>query len=216
MKAIKSLLGPTSSEVKPRRQEEILKVLEDLKRWFSSLAESHDQLRSNPKEEVTLGRCDDPRMMESSGSMIEDPEISDPILEKKFMQNGLDEKPANKVPQDMIISSTLREFRIIGRLEREKSEAQSKFEVIRLIEENLREQAELVRRNEEKRGIIRRLQSEIKGLRAEMRTLQECLACRKINPVRINSGSTKSSLFKISRLGVMGRIFGRSLSQTTS
>ncbi|PKI56060.1 hypothetical protein CRG98_023529 [Punica granatum] len=118
MKAIKSLLGPTSSEVKPRRQEEILKVLEDLKRWFSSLAESHDQLRSNPKEEVTLGRCDDPRMMESSGSMIEDPEISDPILEKKFMQNGLDEKPANKVPQDMIISSTLREFRIIGRSQR--------------------------------------------------------------------------------------------------
>lgn len=220
MKAIRSLLEtrdeercPKRSEVDSSKKQEILKILEELKRSYSSLAESHDQLRSNTKSIITSGICDDPRVMDSSDpeSMVEDPENSDCDLEKKSSYNNLTE-PTDKVWEE--IDSPLQEFRISGYSEWEKSEAQCKFEVIRLIEENLQEQAELVRRNEQKRGIIQGLRSEMEGLKAEIRTLQECLLCRKIDLKRVSNNSSNNSLFKMSSFGglIMGKFFRRSFS----
>ncbi|XP_030539544.2 uncharacterized protein LOC115747497 [Rhodamnia argentea] len=79
-----------------------------------------------------------------------------------------------------------------------------KLQVTKLMEENLQKQAELVKRNEEKRGIIRGLRSRLNGLKAENKALQDCLVCSKANP--------KGNQFQMTRLKglVLSRIFGRS------
>lgn len=77
-----------------------------------------------------------------------------------------------------------------------------KEQVTKLTEENLQKQAELVKRNEENRGIIRGLRSQLNGLKAENKALQDCLVRSKAVP--------KGIQFQMTRLKglVLSRIFG--------
>ncbi|XP_018715244.2 uncharacterized protein LOC104455567 [Eucalyptus grandis] len=79
-----------------------------------------------------------------------------------------------------------------------------KLQVTKLMEENLQKQAELVKRNEEKRGIIRGLKSHLNGLMAENKALQDSLVCSKV--------VKKGNQFQMMGLKglVLSRIFGRS------
>ncbi|KAK4782072.1 hypothetical protein SAY86_016174 [Trapa natans] len=108
------------------------------------------------------------------------------------------EEPTNKVSE--VDNAPEQEFKVPGYLEWETKEEECHFEVMKLIEENLQQQAELVRRNEEKRGIIKRLQMEIEVLKTEVRTPQEC---PKIDLKRTQSTSSKSIPTKKPGLGVI-------------
>ncbi|KAF8020887.1 hypothetical protein BT93_G1332 [Corymbia citriodora subsp. variegata] len=79
-----------------------------------------------------------------------------------------------------------------------------KLQVTKLMEENLQRQAELVKRNEEKRVIIRGLRSDLNGLKAENKALQDSLICSK--------AVKKGYQFQITRLKslVLSRIFSSS------
>ncbi|KAF2301813.1 hypothetical protein GH714_029508 [Hevea brasiliensis] len=55
-----------------------------------------------------------------------------------------------------------------------------KFQVTKLMEENLKQQVELARRNIQKRVVINRLQSELEHLKGENRALQNCINCLKV------------------------------------
>lgn len=202
--AIRSLLEPKDGEKRipkrsdgdPSKKQEILKILDQLKRSYSSLAESHDQLRSNTKGAIASAMYDDPRMGDSSDpeSAVDNPHDSD--LEIKPVHEVILPELTDKVPE--VISTPVQEYRVLGFSEWEKSEEQCKFEVIRLIEENIRAQAELVRRNEEKQGTIEQLRSEIEGLKTEVRTLVGCLTSRKIDLKRTSS---KTSPIKMLTFG---------------
>ncbi|XP_021298033.1 protein NETWORKED 3A-like [Herrania umbratica] len=67
-----------------------------------------------------------------------------------------------------------------GSSESENTWFQLKFQFIKLMEENLRQQAELLRRNEEKRETINELQLQLERLKSENRALQKCLHSSKL------------------------------------
>lgn len=74
-----------------------------------------------------------------------------------------------------------------------------KFQITNLTEENLRQQAELARRNIEKKLIIDKLRLQLEHLKAENRSLQGCISCSK-------DGEKRHSL---QRRGLLsGKFFG--------
>lgn len=66
------------------------------------------------------------------------------------------------------------------------------FQVTKLVEENLKQQVELARRNIQKRVVINRLRSQLEHLKGENRALQSCISCLK--------GEEKPSQFQTPKL----------------
>ncbi|KAE8689395.1 Tetratricopeptide repeat (TPR)-like superfamily protein [Hibiscus syriacus] len=69
------------------------------------------------------------------------------------------------------------------------------FRVTKLMEETLRQQAELLRRNEEKRETINRLRLKLEHLKSENKILhlQKCLYCSNIGLKRNHSQRSRST-----------------------
>lgn len=63
----------------------------------------------------------------------------------------------------------------------ENTWSELRFQVMKLTEENLQQQAELIRRNDEKGEIIKELQIQLEQLKSENRALKSCLRCTKVD-----------------------------------
>lgn len=90
--------------------------------------------------------------------------------------------------------------------EQENTWLELRFQVMKLIEENLQQQAELIRRNDENRETIKELRFELERLKSENRALQSCLRCSKVD-VKHN----RSRLSKLKGL-VLSKFFRESSS----
>lgn len=64
---------------------------------------------------------------------------------------------------------------MMGTFDGEKTWSELKFQVTKLMEENLQQQAELIKRNKEKRDAIKELHFQLEQLKGENRALQSCL-----------------------------------------
>ncbi|XVF16116.1 hypothetical protein REPUB_Repub10bG0003700 [Reevesia pubescens] len=81
----------------------------------------------------------------------------------------------------------------MGSSERENTWFQLKFQFTKLMEENLRQQAELLRRNDQKRETINKLRLQLEHLKSENKTHKKCLHCSKIGVKRNHSQTSRST-----------------------
>ncbi|XWS43953.1 hypothetical protein CRYUN_Cryun15aG0002700 [Craigia yunnanensis] len=80
-----------------------------------------------------------------------------------------------------------------GSSERKNTWFQLKFQFTKLMEENLRQQAELLRRNDEKRQTINGLRLQLEQLKSENKALQKCPHCSKVGVKRNHSQTSRST-----------------------
>lgn len=134
-----------------KSRPELIKLVEDLHKSYRLLAQNYDQLKY-------------------SSSILPTPR---PFISPLGSSNerGVVEKKINGVGN----------FGIMPDLERKKMWEDLQLEVTKLMEDHLRQQAELVRRNDEKREAIKELFSQIKRLMDENRALRSCLASHRLS-----------------------------------
>ncbi|XP_021895711.1 protein NETWORKED 3A-like [Carica papaya] len=171
------------------RKPEFIQMLEQLSQCYHSLAEEYDHLRSqsnhalhskseDPNREVSVSRPE---------SVAEDPDPACVIAGFEHLNNLPDDLlPTEPRNTNIREDSEIREMQIIDHggtgdfLPANKSEttwSELKFQVIDLIEENLRQQRELLSRNDEKRAAIKGLRLQLERLKGENAVLRSCLEC---------------------------------------
>ncbi|OVA09654.1 KIP1-like [Macleaya cordata] len=91
---------------------------------------------------------------------------------------------------------------VMGSLERETMWSDMRFQVSKLIEDNLQQQSKLIRRNDEKREAIKDLCFQLNKLTEENRTLQTCYRCS-----RVGMKQNKSQISKLKGL-ILGKFLG--------
>ncbi|XP_011045807.1 PREDICTED: uncharacterized protein LOC105140611 [Populus euphratica] len=97
------------------------------------------------------------------------------------------------------VQATARDFSEGSGFEWDNTWCELKFQITNLMEENLQHQAELARRNIEKKLVIDKLRLQLEHLKAENRSLQGCISCSK-------DGEKRNSL---QRRGLLsGKFFG--------
>ena len=198
------------AEMYYKGRPQLLKVLDDLHKSYRWLAERYDQLRSEftplnrPRlfspvktlRQLHNEKCflleaptsestnEDPSSDHHNYLVLSDvscknsdvkPETAETLFEKDYHHE------MEKTSSDGFYSLELRDGKIW-----------SGKEVSELIEEHLRQQAELIRRNEKKREKINELNSQIKRLMDENSALKACLANSKVDAKR---NQLKGSLF---------------------
>ncbi|KAF9626308.1 hypothetical protein IFM89_032157 [Coptis chinensis] len=125
---------------------------------------------------------------------------------KKTVQNGEHERDGeSKVGFDTkeIENSVCQSEDFAVDMDREKMWANLRSQVSMLMEDNLRQQAELIRRNDEKRNAIKDLCYHLEKLTDENKTLKSCcLRCSKVGKKQ-----NQSQLSKLREL-ILGKILG--------
>ncbi|OMO99356.1 hypothetical protein COLO4_13346 [Corchorus olitorius] len=216
MKAVMTLMEQDNNlnsacqkaDISFNRKSEVVRMLGEVNRSYSSLVEKYDQLMSKSQSfphygsSSILSNSRDIQQTINQGRVVESSD--DPITEAS------DSRPESVVddPDFEHYSSSFEylnkfkpkaaEFRKCSS-ERENIQFQLKFQFTKLMEENLRQQAELLRRNDEKRETIKELRLQLEHLKSENRTLQKCLSCSKMGVKRSHSQTSRSK----------GLIFGK-------
>ena len=169
---------------------ELIKMVEDLHKSYRLLAQNYDHLKSSsiPRAFSPLGcfrRVQ--HLRNSSGDLELDASISHPqsiaegpgFDEAETSNYDLRKKNSN---EKKIINDGVEDSKFgMPDLKRTKMWDELQLEVTKLMEDNLRQQAELIRRNDEKREAIKELFSQIKKLMDENRALRTCLATHRLS-----------------------------------
>ncbi|XP_022750435.1 protein NETWORKED 3A-like [Durio zibethinus] len=248
MKAMMTLLEEDdksscqNAHVSLNRKQELVQMLGELNRSYSSLLHKYDQLRSksqNPShsgssslssnsteiQHATSNRrvleaSDDP-IWEASKFVLDDPDhfqhyrsnfeylnkLADDHLiltEQCNMSSMRNHEQTNgefSDEEDVVLKMSgfqrfnpeAAEFQK-GGFESENKWFQLKFQFTKLMEDNLRQQAELLRRNDEKRQTINGLRLQLQHLKSENKTLlQKCPHCSKIGEKYNYSQTSRST-----------------------
>ncbi|KAJ4711493.1 protein NETWORKED 3A-like [Melia azedarach] len=144
------------AEMYYKKRPELVEMVEDLHKSYRSLAENYDKLKSAGL----------PKFLSSSNRTK--------IVEDSNMEDHVDESLISKEVNNKRMMNCTVELSTL--LVREKNSDELKTKVSKLLEDNLREQAELIRRNDEKRQVIKQLSSEINCLKDENVVLKNRLA----------------------------------------
>lgn len=197
------------AEMYYKRRPQLIKVLEDLHKSYRSLAEKYDQLRSDHHLGNPIARSFCPFR---SLRQIQNYEAKLVLPETPTSDNttSIDHETCDDHDHHLLYNAKKTIFQtddikkdtngIIFRgdfevLElRDKAVMWSPKEVSELIEDHLKQQAELVRRNEEKREKINELRCQISSLLDENGVLKSCLASSKVDKSKRNQ-SKSSPLF---------------------
>ncbi|XP_059446906.1 protein NETWORKED 3C-like [Corylus avellana] len=166
---------------------ELIKMVEDLHKSYRLLAQNYDHLKSSSIPRPFLsppGSFRRVQHLRNSGDMELEASIShpqpvaeDPGFEAETSNFDLRKNSSEK----KIINGVEHSNFGMPDLERKKMWDELQLEVTKLMEENLRQQAELIRRNDEKREAIKELFSQIKKLMDENRALRTCLATHRLS-----------------------------------
>ncbi|XP_077251812.1 protein NETWORKED 3C-like [Tasmannia lanceolata] len=203
------------SEMYYKKRPELVKMVEEFHRSYRSLAERFYQLKvestqttqsssssssnyikqaqdSHSSTKLALG-CDDDSKLENPNSNPESV-VEDPYFECEQKCTAITEiEGFDKKINGFKTSHEIEEdFEMNSFLEKDKTWTELRFQVSKLMEDNIRQQTELVRRNEEKREAIKELSSQLDRLMDENRALQNCLGC--------SSACTKQNPSQFSRL----------------
>ncbi|XP_050231876.1 protein NETWORKED 4B-like [Mercurialis annua] len=222
MKVMEALLGEdedssTRIENYDKRRLEVLQMLEEFNNEYCSLAEKYDGLMSKLDPESDsgsgLGSGSVPSSSNTSKKIVESCgdrklEISGSCLNAIFGEPDTDIefeylKQLEKELTDHDYSLT-RHQDTAGDIREDDSEQGNTWsdlnsQVTKLMEDNLQQQAELAKRNIEKKITINRLRSQIKHLKGENRELQTCMRCSK-------SGGKGKQMSKLKRM-FSGKLF---------
>ena len=185
-----------------RKKPKLKQMVEEFNGAYHNLAEKYDQLWSGPefsssnsteihpvhKNVVSLDYSKwDPE------SVVEDPDVKCGNTNLDFEPLGSDKELGNTDKMNGTatnVNSKMDGFKLGGievgdfpacSLEHEDTWSELRFQVMKLMEENLQQQAELIRRNDENRETIKELRFELERSKSENRALQSCLRCSKVD-----------------------------------
>lgn len=194
-----------------KRRPELLKIVQDMYNSYLRLAEKYDQLRSaesipasyfrpSPSSSSTLKLLRNTNKENTSQSQPVHKEGSDPETQASSFEQYSFHEPVSykqcKTEEDKN-GSNMNEGglnQIITGGDSEENEKiwnQTRQKLSKLIEDNLKEQNELIRRNEEKREVIKQLGAQIIRLMEENRALKSCLPGYKMDMRRSESRASK-------------------------
>ncbi|EXB81216.1 hypothetical protein L484_013157 [Morus notabilis] len=178
------------AEMYYKRRPQLVKVLKELHKSYSSLAEKYDQLRFHDHHRrrfspPLIGRVN-PRMSSFSPAFrslrqIQNHETKQTLAPKtptsENSSSAIDHHDAScndHFHKYLVLADSIggRDFEVFETL---KDKVWSDKEVSELIEDHLRQMAELIRRNEEKREKIKELHCKINGHVDEIGALRNCL-----------------------------------------
>ncbi|KAK9271951.1 hypothetical protein L1049_002318 [Liquidambar formosana] len=142
-------------------------------------------------------------------SIVEDPEVEFDSANYNFKslnevaEDLMSNEPCNMTNTDNEITHFELGWKMAGdfptgSFNLENTWSALKFQVMKLMEENLQQQAELIRRNNEKRNAIKELRCQLDQLKGENRALQSCLGCSKID---VKDNRSQISTLKGLKLG---------------
>lgn len=188
----------------PMRKKELAQMLDEFKTSYCSLAEEYDHLRSNSRKiEKTSNTHDLKTEVYGSHSEfnVENPDVKchNGIFDFKYLNRLADELISTA---SLTISSSTETEITADELDSATTEHSSKDEmtmnslirrVTKLIEENLRQQAELLKRNKEKRNIINALRADLEQLKREGRYIHNCPGCLKCSKVNLETNPPRMS-----------------------
>lgn len=149
------------------KRPELIKMVEDLHKSYRSLAEKYDQLRSDSMELST-----DHSSIPFSSSFKQHPHSPRSFKITKVAPTNSLEPEQNKIGVDGIECDRDGRRIDLGIWEREKTWDELRLSVSELIEDVSRQQAELVRRSDEKRKKITSLQIHVGVLMEENKALK--------------------------------------------
>ncbi|EEF49361.1 protein NETWORKED 3A [Ricinus communis] len=207
MRAIMTLLAEdenSSAKTKnyDNRRLELFQMLEHFNNSYCSLAEKYDRLRSklchvtdsglipsssNANNKTRLvGGLDDPKpelSVSCLDSILSDADVD---CDNEKAIDLCDKKGINKINYNNLVRDQSIDADVLKASSEQGNSSEHggtwfelKFQVTNLMEENLRQQAELARRNIEKKLIINRLQLQLEHLKGENKDLQSCISCLK-------------------------------------
>ncbi|XP_065853427.1 protein NETWORKED 3A-like [Euphorbia lathyris] len=197
-----------------KRRPELLSVLRDLHQSYQNLAENYDKIRSAETARVAQLRSpfSSLRFREMSLTKVKTEEESpnpDPqpqtSLTKVKTEEGSptpDPQPQTSAVEDAITEGTEAKEALSeneGEGEKENTWEEVKPKVSKLIDDNLRQQTELIRRNDEKREMIKQLRGQICRLVEENRAMKSF-----ISGYKVEFKQTDSNHFKLKGLNCLG------------
>ncbi|KAG8500611.1 hypothetical protein CXB51_002643 [Gossypium anomalum] len=140
------------AEMYYQKRPELIEMVEDLQKSYRSLAEKYDQLRSQLNNQGLQNHVE--------GEEHEEASAEDPEHEIEFHRDP-SKGPADPTKTSKNVNGVTFQRNISDGsqlMENEKLWSELRFKVSELVvEDNLSQQAELIRRNDEKRGKIREL-----------------------------------------------------------
>lgn len=198
------------AEMYYKRRPQLIQVLDELHKSYRWLAERYDQLKSeftqinrtrlfsplkslrqvqnaHNSDQKSLLEASTPGSTEETNShdhnyLVLTDQVSCKNSKETLFEKHCDDHEMEKTSSDGFYSLEFRDGKIL-----------SGKEVSELVEEHLRQQAELISRNEKKREKINELNSQIRGLMDENEALKACLANR--NKLDAKRNQLKGSLF---------------------
>lgn len=178
------------AEMYYKKRPQLVEMVEDLSKSYRSLALKYDQLRSNSFRVTNLdlvlssssnSSFNQVKQLQNSLNQVQQlqtchqKKIRDDFesLKKELMANNSRQMKktvnADKVSDEIEPSS---DRQIMPFLEREKMWNEMSLKLSKLVEDNLRQQGQLIRRNDKKREDIEQLYSEINRLMNENKALK--------------------------------------------
>lgn len=162
--------GDTKSE---DRRSQLIQMVEELNKSYRSLAEKHEQLRSQSARffysRSSSSSALNWRKIHHVNIESNSNRVSGSSVDLQLESFNSHTEPVVEDP-DVVIKEPL---------EKESMWFELRSEVAKLMEENLRQQAELIRRNDEKREAIKELNLQLDRLMAENKALWSLIKCSK-------------------------------------
>ncbi|WCJ26746.1 Kinase interacting (KIP1-like) family protein [Euphorbia peplus] len=168
-----------------KRRPELLNVLHQLHQSYQNLADSYDKIRCAETTRVAQLRSpfSSLRLRQMSVSSVkteEESPHSDP--QPQPQSSGLEDAITEGIEAKEAVSETE---------EKENAWEDVKPKVSNLIEDHLRQQTELIRRNDEKREMIKQLRGQISRLMEENRAMKSFISGYKLEFKRTDSNHFK-------------------------
>ncbi|KAJ8759377.1 hypothetical protein K2173_006897 [Erythroxylum novogranatense] len=186
------------SETFYKRRHELVEIVKHLHESYQALAEKYNQLRSEwlgvARLSLSSPSLDSSKQLQFLLDFFKENKTTTMLEASTFYPEFVTKKHSGTETQDISLEHGVlsqMEAEIVGdkslrkiingndegdvRLEGEELWNELRLKIWKLMEENMRQQAELAKRNDEKREIIKHLQSVVNELMEENRALKSCL-----------------------------------------
>ncbi|KAJ6754553.1 PROTEIN NETWORKED 4A [Salix purpurea] len=162
-----------------KRRLELVQMLEEFNRILSNKdtpLESSDNSNLEISDSYPQFVVEDPEIKCDSANF--DVEYLDKLVDELMLTEECKMKLKEK------LQATARDFSEGSGYEWDNTWCELRFQITNLMEENLQQQTELARRNIEKKLVIDKLRLQLEHLKAENRSLQNCISCLKVGEKR--------------------------------
>ncbi|KAK3039147.1 hypothetical protein RJ639_028893 [Escallonia herrerae] len=216
--------SPAMKEISYKRRTDLQQLVKELGRSYCGLTENIDHFKSESTQNSRgikhdRGSFDDSKLMgcdfysqrdagyhvgrHSISSFISLDTLADKFMSTELRKMGLEDRTTDVSDKDDTVDKRNgyklceNEIGEPGDVDWKNDCSEVKFQVTKLVEDNLQQQDELIRRNDNKRETIKELRYHLHLLRNENRALQNCLGC------------TANAKQKQTRISKFRRLLGR-------